>query len=154
MTGWRDAWREALRTGSTASLASTAALVARGQQERSDAAQPVNGPSQWVWGLHAPYERGFTVRHTVTGYLIHHAMSVFWAGLFEKARPRRPVATVAAASVTAAVAYVVDFHVVPRRLSPGFDVALSRRGLFATYAAFAIGLAAMALVRDSRRRSP
>ena len=143
---WRNAWRDGVRSGTLASITSTAALMAFGRREANDVAHPVNGPSQWVWGQGAPHVRGFSMKHTVTGYIIHHAMSVFWAVLFEKLRPRAPIPTIAAAGITASVAYVVDFKMVPRRLSPGFDVALPPGGIFATYACFAVGLAAIALM--------
>ena len=51
---------------------------------------------------------------------------------------------VSAAITTAA--YVVDFNLTPRRLTPGFEKRLSKRGLFIVYATFALGLATGALI--------
>jgi hypothetical protein len=45
-----------------------------------------------------------------------------------------------AAGVTAAVAYAVDFKVVPKRASLGFQGTLSQRCLFAIYVNFALRL--------------
>jgi hypothetical protein len=136
-----------------ASVVSTVILVACGRRENHDASRPVNAPSQWVWGRYATYVRGFSVKHTVTGYAIHHAMSVLWAVLFERIRPRNeaPGGVAAAAGATAAIAYIVDYKIVPARVSPGFDVALSRRCLFATYAGFALALAGTVLLRRISR---
>ncbi|MFO1396551.1 MAG: hypothetical protein U1F48_05765 [Burkholderiales bacterium] len=149
---WTTALREAARSGTVASIVSTLVLVACGRREHDDAAQPMNGPSQWVWGRSAPYAAGFSARHTVVGYAIHHAMSILWAVLFERYRPRREAAmaaTATAAAATAAVAAAVDFRIVPKRLSPGFEARLSRPALLAVYAGFAVGLASAACWRAS-----
>jgi hypothetical protein len=148
---WREALIDALWSGSVASVISTAVLAAAGSYERADAPRPLNGPSQWVWGKHAPQQRGFSIRYTVVGYLIHHAMSIFWATFFERFRPRNRSTAVrppvlAAAAATSAAACLVDFRIVPERLSPGFERQLSRTALLMTYAAFAAGLAGAVLL--------
>src|SRR5690606_31585640 len=73
---------------------------------------------------------------------VHHASSVWWACAFELLRPRRamPRGRAVRATGVAALAYVVDYHVVPRRLSPGFEHRIGRAGMCAAYAAFALGL--------------
>jgi hypothetical protein len=151
---WRQALEAALVSGSAASVVSSIALGACGRREVNDAAAPLNGPSQWIWGRYAPYCDGFSVRHTVVGYAIHHLASIFWAVLFERFRPRTAAAMpiVASAALTAASASVVDYQLTPHRLRPGFEKRLSRPALTAVYAAFALGLAAGALV--NARSSP
>jgi len=146
---WSSALAQGLRSGTTASVVTTLALIGCGKRELDDAAQPVNGPSQWTWGRHAPFVRGFSARYSVTGYVIHHAMSIFWAVFFERLRPRDESLAVVglAAGITAAVAYAVDFKVVPKRASPGFQATLSRPCLFATYAGFAVALVATVMFR-------
>jgi hypothetical protein len=143
---WREAFDRALVSGSAASLLSAVALAACGQIERGTPFGPQNGPSQWVWGERAAYRRDASLRHTAVGYGIHHMSSLLWATLHEKhvarlARDKPFAARLAAASFTALVANVVDFQLTPRRLKPGFEKQLSRKSLFAVYAAFAIGLA-------------
>ena len=139
MRSWSDAARAAIASGTVASLASTLVLCAAGRRELRDGATPLNGPSQWVWGTGAPHVDGPDTRHTAVGYAVHHLAATFWALLYEKLRPaRRPLA---AAAATAAVAYVVDFKVVPERLSPGFERRISRRAVAWSYVAFAVGLA-------------
>jgi hypothetical protein len=146
--------RAAVVSGSLASLTSAAALALAGGRELGDAATPLNGPSQWIWGRHAPYSDGFSLRHTVVGYGIHHLSAIFWAALFERARPRRHH-VVPAAIATASVACFVDYCCTPERFTPGFEKRLSHRALFMTYAAFAAGLAASRLIgrreKESRR---
>src|SRR5690606_22919091 len=50
-----DWFRRALFSGSVASVTSTVALAACGRRELASAATPLNGPSQWVLGTHAPW---------------------------------------------------------------------------------------------------
>ena len=51
------------------------------------------------------------------------------------------------------VAYVVDYHVVPRRLTPGFELRVPRRALAAVYGALAVGLALRDMYRAARASS-
>ena len=63
------------------------------------------------------------------------------------------MAVLAPAAVITTTAYAVDFHFTPQRLTPGFEHRLSKRSLLTVYAAFALGLAATALLdRYSRSR--
>lgn len=143
--------RKALVSGAVASVASTIALSLLGKAELGKSAAPVNGPSQWIWGRHAPYQDRFSLRYTIVGYAIHHAASVFWAIWYEKLRQRlapakNVPAVLAPAVAAAAAAYAVDFHFTPQRLTPGFENRLSQRALVMVYGSFALGLAATVLV--------
>ena len=51
-------------------------------------------------------------------------------------------------AATSAIAYVVDYHVVPRRLTPGFELRLPGAALAGIYAAMALGLAARDLLGE------
>lgn len=148
---------DAVVSGSAASLASAAALMACSAIHEGSAAGGLNGPSQWLWGEAEAYSREATLRHTAVGYGIHHATSIFWALLHETvfggSRRRKPALQHCAEAVaSAATAYVVDYHLTPPRLRPGFEKHVSRNGMVAAYAAFAAGLAITAIARDSRKR--
>ena len=123
--------------------------------DRSVAPTPDNVAVKDDHGAHRNFVRGFSLKSTVPGYPIHHAMSVFWAVVFERLRPAGDSAagTTAAAGLTAAIAYNVDFGVVPTRLSPGFQSTLSQRCLYATYAGFGLALAATTIFRKTTRKS-
>lgn len=151
---WSNAILGGLVSGTVASVVSTVALSILGKAELGKSAAPVNGPSQWIWGRHAPYQDGFSLRYTLIGYAIHHAASIFWAIWYEKLRqqlpPAKSTATVLAPAVaTTVAAYTVDFHFTPKqltpRLTPGFEHRLSQPSLLIVYGAFALGLAATAL---------
>lgn len=136
--------KRALVSGSVASLVSTLVVSCLGYRGSGAASAATNSTSQWVWGDAARRRYAPSLRYTALGYAIHHASSTFWACFFEHAtrRERRASRIASAAAATAAVAYVVDYHFVPRRLTPGFDSHLSAGAMFAAYAAFGAGLAA------------
>jgi hypothetical protein len=135
---WREAFRRGIASGTIASFVSSAALAICGRRDAGTAAGPINGPSQWAWGEGAARVRRVTWRHTALGYAIHHLMSVGWATLHEKHFAGKAAST---AFATAALAWFVDYRVVPRRWGPGFEKQLGRTSLFIVYVAFAAGLA-------------
>ena len=142
-------YRQALLSGAVASVLSTVVLAMCGQIENRRPAGPINGPSQWVYGRRAARVRQPSLRYTLTGFLVHHAMATGWAFLHERVfgehKAKQPFAKrLGRATVTAAIANFVDFQLTPRRLRPGFETQLSRKSLLAVYAAFAIGLVLVA----------
>lgn len=137
-------------SGCVASLLSTLVVSLFSHLRTGHAAAGTNSASQWIWYPQARSRSAASWRHTGIGYLIHHASSVFWAVGYQLLRPAetdRRGQALRAASI-AAVAYWVDYKVVPRRLSPGFEGKIGAAGMWATYAAFGVGL-----VLGSRRRS-
>ena len=154
---WKDAARDALLSGSCASIASAAMLVVRSQLDEGRPAGGLNAPSQWIWGEREAYERRATLKHTAVGYAIHHLASVFWAVLYERGigarqRPKSAGRILIEAAAMSASAFVVDYGFTPRRLQPGFEKHLSPESMLAVYAAFAAGLAAATLYRQRRNR--
>ena len=136
-------------------MLSTLALAACGWRELGDPYSPLNGPSQWLFGRHAALKDGASIKHTLSGYVIHHAMSVFWALLFERYRRKRDargIDTLLPAAATSAIACFVDYRLTPERLTPGFERRLSRKSLALVYAAFAVGLAVGAALQAPKRR--
>jgi len=149
--------RHALVAGSLASLLSAGALALAGRRENRSAAAPVNAVSHWYWGDRALRRRRVDARHTLTGYLIHHGASVFWAGLYAWTARNTPALRTPAGALlgslpTAALACFVDFRLTPSRLTPGFEHRLSRPALTGVYFAFALGLAAGSLLADAAQR--
>ena len=135
----------ALVSGTVASMVSAAALALLAKAEGKGALQPTNATSHWLKGPQAVARNEADAAHTLLGLATHHASSVFWALPFEawlSTRPRRSsVELLRDATVMSTIAAAVDYGVVPKRLTPGWDLVLSKRSLVATYAALAIGLA-------------
>lgn len=150
MTNWRDTLTNAAISGTAAGVLSAATMSGMGKLERNNAIGPLNGPSQWLWGERGARESRFTVRNTVVGLLIHQLTSIMWAAIHERTFGRRaqehpvPVQLLGGAA-SAATAYFVDYALTPKRFQPGFEKHLSARGMFATYAAFGVGLALLGI---------
>jgi hypothetical protein len=123
-------------------------LLARA--EGKSAVQPTNATSHWLHGDRAASYREPDAAHTLIGYTTHHASAVFWAVPFEAWLAARPPRTTAGllldACAMSAIAAAIDYGATPKRLTPGWELVLSKRSMVATYGAMALGLAAGALV--------
>jgi hypothetical protein len=74
MQAARTATERALISGSLASLASTAALVALAHVESRRPAAAVNAISHWLYGDESFRHDSPRLRYTLPGYVIHHPM--------------------------------------------------------------------------------
>ncbi|MDG0025126.1 hypothetical protein [Trinickia sp. Y13] len=146
--------RRACASGTVAGLGAAGAAAYGARMEGGTMCAPINAVTHYIWPERAVRERGFSVRHTLLGLGIHQAAAIFWAVLFERIVPRAPRAhpagVIAAAAATAATAYCVDYHFVPKRLTPGFEAHLGPRSMTSVYLGIAVGLAAVALLRRER----
>jgi hypothetical protein len=124
--------------GTLASAASALAAALCSRVENRHAARPVNAVAH-IYDGGAPPARDGGGRNTLVGLGIHTVASVWWA-LFFESLPRR-LRDRRGALAVAGLAYVVDYHVVHRRFSPGFEKHLSGPSLVAIYAALAGGFA-------------
>ena len=126
-------------------VAATAAVCAR--VEGQSAWRPINGISHILWGDHAAVRRRLTWRYTGAGLVLNGVACGFWAGLYQ-CRPRSRhspesfTEDLVSGIATAALAYVTDYHLVPRRFTPGFELTLPRRSFPWLYGALAVGLIA------------
>lgn len=155
MKSWRRAWKDGTDAGAVASLLSAAVLALASRREAGSAFACLNATSHWIWGDGAAGHQGASLRYTGAGYLIHHAASCFWAVLYERSVGERvqelpAPARIAAGLTAAAVACVVDYRVAPHRLSPGFELRLSKPAITAGYVAFGLGLALAGTFRSAR----
>lgn len=128
-------------SGNLAGLLSALAAVACARIEQREPASPIRAISHMLWGGHPARrakERGL---NTLVGFAIHQLSSVFWALFYETLFGRKtdPGDAFASGAAIASAAYLTDYHVVSKRLQPGFDACLSNRSLFCIYAALAAG---------------
>ena len=146
--------RDALITGSIACIATLAAAALLGARERGSAVAPINATSHILWGDEdAAQARVPDVKHTVPGVALNEGACVFWALFYEKAFGRRAErgdlrAALAGGAAVAALAYLVDYHLVSKRLTPGWELQLSRRSLAAMYAALALSFPLRGIFRS------
>jgi hypothetical protein len=146
--------KRAIATGLVAGLATTAAVAARGFRETGSGVAPINATSHVLWGDEAGKTNAVDVKHTATGLLINAGAGVFWAFVQElllrrmKHRDRATVAATGAA--VAGLAKVVDYHLIPRRLTPGWELRLSRRSVALGFVVLGVSLAVARLLQSRR----
>ena len=137
--------KNAIVSGVIAGAATAAAAALCGVANRSGAAAPVNATSHILWGDEAASASQPDARHTLPGLALHFGATIFWATLYE-AVPRHPLGGAA----TAALAYVTDYHVVPRRLTPGWELRLPARSLALIYLVLAASLPLRGLLQQRK----
>ena len=144
----------AAANGAVAGLAATAAIAWAGRRETGSAIAPINATSHVLWGDAAGATAAVDMKHTVTGLLLNGGAGVFWAFIQELLLSRLPrrdrAAAVASGAAVAGLAYVVDYHLIPRRLSPGWELRVSPRAVALGFIALGVGLSVAALLRARR----
>jgi hypothetical protein len=154
MITWKQALREAAVSGSIASVLSAAYLVRAGER-RDQPAAPVNAVSHWFFGRRSLQRDEPSLLYTLTGYLTHHAASLFWAAIHAKLwgarqEAKRPLPAAAGAVAAAGAACFVDYQLTPKRFTPGFEHRLARPEMARVYACFALGLMIGSLLMKKR----
>ncbi len=143
-------------SGSLASVAIALTLAVLARREGKQVLQPINATSHWLHGNRASRVQKADAAHTLVGYLTHHASAVFWAYLFERwlgSRRRGILAVVPRAAAMSGIAAAVDYGVVPRRLTPGWEHVVSNRSLKTAYVVMGLALAAGALLQGQSGKS-
>ena len=132
----------ALVSGTLAAAAVTLAASLAARRATGSSAAALNATSHFLWGDRAARRNAYSLKYTGVGFAANYGASVFWALLYEALGSSRRTRSRALrdAAATAAIAYVVDYHVVPKRLTPGFELRIPSKALAAVYAALALGL--------------
>jgi hypothetical protein len=144
---------DALVSGTLAGVASAATATLAGRATGQAPAAVLNAVSHVLWGDRAGRQDAPSRRYTLTGFVINQAASLFWAAGYAALRrytPRGPAAALASGAAIAGLAYLVDYHMVPRRLTPGYELRLRGPQLALIYAAIALSLPLGDLLRGSR----
>jgi hypothetical protein len=152
----RGPLERAIAPGSLAGVATTATLAILGAREIGSPAAPINATSHVLWGDEAAMADGVDFKHTLPGLLINCGAGIFWAlvrELLSDRLPRRDRATAAATGIgVAGLAYIVDYHLIPRRLTPGWELRLPRRSVALGFVALGVSLAIAGLARARHPR--
>lgn len=127
------------------------ALVAR--REKVGPFRAVNSISHILHGDEVEPSEGFAAVETLPAVAMNTAAMAGWAMIAEALMtPKSDNSTnVARAAATGAVvsglAYLVDYHIVPKRWTPGIERYFSKAAIGAVYGFLATGIAAGALIR-------
>ena len=155
MVHWNQTLREGIVSGTLAGLLSAAVLLVTSKRDTGSAVAAVNAESQWLWGNESLREDRPTLRHTLSGIVTHQLSTVFWATLYalvrgdRKAAHRVPQALLGGIATSAAAA-AIDYTLVPKRLTPGFEHRLSTGSMVGVFAAIAAGIAIGTLLLGDR----
>lgn len=138
-----------------ASAATTVVVSLCGQAESGNPIAPLNAVSHILWGDEAARQDDASVSHTAVGVALNTAAVTSWAGIYEAAfggRARRGDVTAGliGGAVVSAAAYVTDYYIVPRRLTPGFEKRLSPASMLAVYTTLALSLPVASIVHGMR----
>ncbi|MGC4002119.1 MAG: hypothetical protein QM811_02795 [Pirellulales bacterium] len=140
-----DTFQHALCGAACATVATTAAVAAAGQLENGRPLGPINAVSHILFGDEAAAHDEPSLQYTLSGLALNAGAVAGWAVVGEllfggKRRPTTLPGASAAGAATSAIAYVTDYHLVPDRLTPGFEKRLSNGALAAVYGVLAVGL--------------
>jgi hypothetical protein len=138
-----------------ASAATTAVVSLCGQAENGNPIAPLNAISHILWGDEAAAQDDASISYTATGVALNTAAVASWAGIYEatfgpRARRGDTTAGLVGGAVIAAAAYVTDYYIVPRRLTPGFEKRLSPASMLAVYTTLALSLPVASIVDGMR----
>jgi hypothetical protein len=129
-------------TGAVSSGLTLLALLTLSRLETGSAPAALNGSSQLVRGRAALRARGASWRYTFPALIVHHASAHWWAAAQEHPLAlrhiRRPVVRASALMI---VAVILDYGLLPKRLSPGYEGQLSKRAIAGVFAVLGAGLA-------------
>ncbi|MBW4656585.1 MAG: hypothetical protein KME20_26610 [Kaiparowitsia implicata GSE-PSE-MK54-09C] len=132
---------KSLISGSVVSGVTTAVLALLARVGGGHPVQPVNSTSHWYWGEAAGRSRAIDLGHTLLGFATHHGASVFWAGVYQAIRRVRPERSVVVDAVgVSAIAALVDYGLVPKRLTPGWEKVVAPSSIAIAYVAMAVAL--------------
>ncbi|MFU0504879.1 hypothetical protein [Pseudaminobacter sp. NGMCC 1.201702] len=142
--------RTALYSGAGAAFAALTAVALLSRLEGHSAARPINATSHVIWGPEDAPREEIDVARTLPGLLINIGAAFFWGSVFALATPpaSKPTVTgvIGRAFGTSLLAATVDYGLVPRRLRPGWELALPARSVALALAAMGVGLAAGGLM--------
>jgi hypothetical protein len=141
----------ALMTAGIATAVTSVAAVLLSKLQTGRAAAGLNATSHIVWGDAAGRVNGPDYKHTAVGAALNAGAMASWAAVHELLpRARSPVAAVAKGALVSALAYITDYYVVPKRLTPGFEKRFTPGAMLAMYGALAGALGAGELVAARR----
>ena len=150
--------RRTFRTGSVSGVLMSAVIAGASGLATGRSLSGLNAISHMLWGPGAAREVNWSLRHTATGLALNQLACLFWAGCYEamlgdsRRSPGRRQAIDAIA--LSGIAYLVDYHLVPKRFTPGFELTFSRAWFPILYAGLAGALWAGAQCGRSFVRYP
>jgi len=147
-----------IASGCLSGVTVAAAAAWRAHAEGQSGWKAINGISHILWGPQAAVQRRFTAKFTGSGLVLNAVACGFWGWLYGvidqfTPAPHSYSQSAGRGIAVAALAYVTDYYVIPRRFTPGFELSLSRRSFPWLYGALAVGLILPDCLALSKSRS-
>lgn len=140
-------------TGLWTAAATSVAVMVAAVQERKSMFAPINAISHILFGDAAIGVKRPIPKFLFSGLVLNLFAMFGWAAIAELAYQLlhitrgQAVATILVAVAVTVVAYVTDFFIVPKRLTPGFERIISQGALVAVYGVLAAAFACSGLMR-------
>jgi hypothetical protein len=119
----------------------SAAIAGASRLATGRSASGLNAISHMLWGKQVRREKEWSLRHTLTGLALNQLACLFWAGCYEamlhEPQCSKPSQQVIDAITVSGIAYQVDYHIVPKRFTPGFELRFSPAWFPVLYAGLA-----------------
>jgi hypothetical protein len=143
MKSWGVALKDSLFSGTITNADLLAALAVFAKARRESAISPINAISHAVWGQRAARADSPSLQYTIPSLIINQVGTILWAMIYEKLRgedvhARRILPN---AGLISALAYITDYRIMPKRLTPGYELRLPPKALYGIYGALALSLA-------------
>ena len=124
----------ALISGTIVGLATFVAGSVYAASARISPVAPTNAVSHIIWGDNAMKKNQLDLKHTGTGAMLHYLSAIWWAfwyewGFGEQAEKKGVVKAMEGGAIISSLAYLIDYHILPKRLSPGFEARLPSNSL-------------------------
>ena len=149
-------FRRTILSGTVSGLLMAGVIAAASRAQTGRAASGLNAVSHMLWGKQAGRKETWSFRYTASGLVLNQLACLFWSGCYEaicRERPTQlPAHGIPHVTILAFVAYSVDYHVVPERCTPGFELLFTRAWYPPLYAGLAYSLWAGAEFRDASLR--
>jgi hypothetical protein len=154
--------RKTSLSGTVSGLLMAAVIATASRARTGRGSMGINAVSHIIWGPTAGKQPHLSLRHTLPGFLLNQVACLFWALCYETTlrsqRPSVPARRILHALALSGLAYLVDYHVVPKRFTPGFEWVFTRAWFPGLYAGLAGSLWAggqvSARLANKSRRAP
>ena len=140
--------RNVLWSGTYAGLCMSTAIGMIGKITITRPVVPLNAISHIFWGHQAARSACWSIKYTASGLLLNQLACIFWAACYETMIGRKQPVRFSSAVAVSILAYLTDYHVVPRRFTPGFELVFPRTLFPWLYAALAGSLVAGVRMRQ------
>ena len=121
------------------SAVTTAAMMLASKIERNSPWAALNPICHMIDGDSREFGDGYNERDTLLGIALNASAMLSWAVIYRFffKSTRFPRSLLAGAALSAG-AYIVDYHIVPKRFSPGIEKKLGGPAIFWVYVALAL----------------